>query len=204
MMKVMSRDFTLKEKVLLIIMAVILLGAVYYLVVDQPVRNAIANAKNEQENLNMELMLQQQKAMSLANMQNELDVIENIDVYGEMGSYNNSKAELDELNQLLKAAQSYNISFSNVSREGDLIRRTFSLTFTAADYEKAEDLITKLCENKWRCLISNISFVSSEKNLQQGSVNVGLTATFYETMTGGTPDSGLPQDTAEISDSSVE
>lgn len=30
-MKIMSRDFTLKEKILLLVLTVILLGAVYYL-----------------------------------------------------------------------------------------------------------------------------------------------------------------------------
>ena len=51
-MKLMSRDFTRKEKVLLLILTMILLGAVYYLAVDQPVRSAISEAVSEQENLN--------------------------------------------------------------------------------------------------------------------------------------------------------
>ena len=37
---------------------------------------------------------------------------------------------------------------------------------------------------------------SQEGDFSQGGVNVGLAATFYETMTGGTPDSGLPADTS--------
>ncbi|MFR8313253.1 MAG: hypothetical protein ACLVBP_13420 [Ruminococcus sp.] len=37
-----------------------------------------------------------------------------------MGSRNNSKAELDELNQLLQDANTYDISFSDVTRDGDL------------------------------------------------------------------------------------
>ena len=195
-MKVMSRDFTLKEKILLIILTAILLGAVYYLAVDRPVRSALSEAASQQENLNTELLVLQQKAAALAKMQNELNTIQGNASYGQMGSYNNAKAELEELNQVLQDADTYDISFSNVTRDGDLIRRTFSLTFSASDYNKAEDLITRLCEGQWRCLISNINFVSQEKNFEEGGVNVGLSATFYETMTGGTPDSGLPADTS--------
>ena len=75
-MKLMSRDFTRKEKVLLLILTMILLGAVYYLAVDQPVRSAISEAVSEQENLNTQLLVLQQKAASLSRMQNELDIIE--------------------------------------------------------------------------------------------------------------------------------
>ena len=115
---------------------------------------------------------------------------------GQMGSYNNAKAELDELNQVLQDTDAYDVSFSNVTRDGDLIRRTFSLTFSAADYSKAEDLIKRLCEGQWRCLVSNINIVAQEGDFSQGAVNVGLSATFYETMVGGTADSGLPADTS--------
>lgn len=195
-MKIMSRDFTLKEKILLLILTVILLGAVYYLAVDQPVRSAISEAMNEQDNLNTELLILQQKAATLSRMQTELETIQGNASYGEMGSYNNAKAELEELNQVLQDADSYDISFSNVTRDGDLIRRTFSLTFSAADYAKAEDLIKRLCEGQWRCLVSGINIVSQEGDFAAGAVNVGLSATFYETMTGGTPDSGLPADTS--------
>lgn len=195
-MKIMSRDFTLKEKILLGILTVILLGAVYYLAVDQPVRSALSEAASEQENLNTELLVLQQKAATLSRMKNELETIQGNATYGQMGSYNNAKAELDELNQVLQDTDAYDVSFSNVTRDGDLIRRTFSLTFSAADYSKAEDLIKRLCEGPWRCLVSNINIVAQEGDFAQGAVNVGLSATFYETMVGGTADSGLPADTS--------
>ena len=195
-MKIMSRDFTLKEKILLGILTVILLGAVYYLAVDQPVRSALSEAASEQENLNTELLVLQQKAATLSRMKNELETIQGNATYGQMGSYNNAKAELDELNQVLQDADTYDVSFSNVTRDGDLIRRTFSLTFSASDYSKAEDLIKRLCEGQWRCLVSDINIVAQEGDFAQGAVNVGLSATFYETMVGGTEDSGLPADTS--------
>lgn len=200
-MKIMSRDFTLREKILLLILAFILLAALYYLAVDQPVRDAVSRAKSQQESLNTELTVLQQKAAVLSRMQNELDTLEKDGTYGEMGSYNNANAELDELNQILQDAKSYDISFTDISREGNLVRRSFSLTFAAEDYAKAEDLITRLYQGKWRCLVSDIRFLADGSNLEEGAVNVGLTATFYETMEGGTPDSGLPADT--LSDSSA-
>ena len=195
-MKIMSRDFTTREKIMLLILTLILLAAGYYVVVDQPIRTAINEARSQQEELNTELMFLQTKAAALSSMQSELDSIEQGESLGKMGSYNNSKAELDELNRLLKAADTYDISFSNVTRDGDLIRRAVSLTFSASDYDKAAELVKSLCSGEWRCIVSDIRVVGEEDDLRAGKVNVGVTATFYETMQGGSADSGLSADTA--------
>lgn len=149
-MKIMSRDFTTREKIMLLVLTLILLAAGYYAVIDQPIRTAINEAKSQQ----------------------------------------------DELNQLLQDANTYDISFSDVTRDGDLIRRSFSLTFSASDYDKAADLVNRLCTGEWRCIVSDLRYVAAGDDLNTGSVNVGVTATFYETMQGGKADSGLPADTS--------
>ena len=43
-MKVLSRSFSLKEKILLLLLSLILVGLAYYQFVDQPVRSALATA----------------------------------------------------------------------------------------------------------------------------------------------------------------
>lgn len=203
-MKIMSRDFTMREKIMLLVLTLILLAAGYYVVVDQPIRTAINEAKSQQDELNTELMLLQTKAASLSRMQSELDSIEQDGGLGKMGSYNNSKAELDELNQILKDANTYDISFSDVTRDGDLIRRSFSLTFSASNYDKAAELVKSLCSGEWRCIVSDINVAGEGDDLNVGSVNVGVTATFYETMQGGKADSGLPADTSAAADAAGE
>ena len=199
-MKIMSRDFTLREKILLLVLAVIVIIGFYYIGVDQPVRDAVNQAKSQQDALNTELTILQAKADSLTRMQSEMEEIQKDETLGEMGSYNNSKAELDELNQILQDADSYDIRFSDVTRDGNLIRRAFSLTFSAADYDKAQELVERLCTNQWRCLVSDIRFAAKGDNLEDGGVNVGVTATFYETMVDGKADSGLPADTSGSED----
>lgn len=74
-MKIMSRDFTVREKIMLLVLTLILLAVGYYLVVDQPIRTAINEAKSQQEELSTEMMLLQTKAASLSRMQSELDSI---------------------------------------------------------------------------------------------------------------------------------
>lgn len=194
-MKVLSRDFTLKEKILLLILCLILLAFTYYQFVDRPVRLAISNAEAERAALEDELVAVQLKLGKLRNMQEEMDSIAADEKVSVMGSYNNSKAEIDMLNDVLEAADRYSISFSNVTRTGDQIRRNFSLQFSTNDYDMVTKILTELVSGENRCLLSDIR-CSSDGNVLDGKISVSVTATFYETMVGGTPDSGLPKDSA--------
>ena len=46
-MKAFSRSFTLKEKILLLLLSLVLIGLAYYQFVDQPVRSALVQAQAE-------------------------------------------------------------------------------------------------------------------------------------------------------------
>ena len=195
-MHALSRDFTTREKVILVILIIFLIGFAYYQFVDKPIRNNLEKAEAEAASIQTEITAVNTKIAALERMKNELDSItaENRSSY--MASYNNSKAELKLLNDVLSAATQYSISFANVTRNGDQIRRDFSLQFTAPDYKSMRDIILSLTSVEFRCLIGNMSCNISKTlhrdNTEYGEYVVNATATFYETMVGGVPDSGLP------------
>lgn len=202
-MKVLSRDFTLRESILIGVLAVILVVLVYYQFVDQPVRTAINSANAEKQSLQVELDAVRVKVEKVNTMQAELDGIEQSGKTSRMESYNNSKAELALLNDILVSAQNYSISFADVTRDGDQIRRSFTLSFTAQDYATVEKILAELANSPYRCLVGDISCSGAMHAAGEGSVSVSLTATFYETMVGGTPDGGLPADTAAENDQAI-
>ena len=111
-----------------------------------------------------------------------------------MGSYNNSKAEVAFLNDILAQTENYSISFSDVTRNGEQIRRYFVLQYQTKNYAAAEEITRKLCEGEYRCLVGDVKCnVSTD-----GKVTINESATFYETMAGGTPDAGLPENNASV------
>ena len=192
-MKIMSRNFTRSEKALLIVLAVFLLGLVYYWFVDQPVRESVANSEAEAASIRAELDAVQLELQRLERMQEELDDLEGSGKASWMGSYNSSEEELRVLNDVLSKTIQYSINFSNVTRNGDQIRRNFSLQFTTLDYAAASDIIGQLEDGDYRCIIGDtLCSVDSD-----GKVTIHAAATFYETMVGGTPDAGLPEEKAE-------
>ena len=193
-MKVLSRSFTLKEKILLLLLSLILVALAYYQFVDQPVRSALAQAQAEADSLSMELTAVTAKLTTMRNMRAELDDVTAGGKASEMGSYNNSKAEIAMLNDVLSEALQYSITFSNVTRSEDQIRRNFSLQLTASSYESMEHIINSINESHYRCLIGDLQCRAfRDKYVLHGNLSVNATATFYETMVGGTPDAGLPE-----------
>ena len=211
-MKVLSRDFTLREKILLIVFCLILLALAYYRFVYVPCSDAIANARADRDMYQTELLSAMTKEAQLRRMKTELDSLGELQETSRMDSYNNSKAELSLLNSVLEAADKYSVSFASVTRDGDQIRRNFSLQFTTGSFDAAKQIIACLSESEYRCLIGDMQYTKTLLRAEEGEtftggqwidgvyyfnvITVATTATFFETMYGGTPDAGLPADRA--------
>ena len=191
-MKIMSRDFTLAEKLLMVALVIILLGLVYYRFVDQTVRETITNNEAEAAMLQQELDGVQQRLMRLQSIKSDLDSLEEAGNLSWMGSYNNEKEEVVFLNDILADTLRYSISFANVTRTGDQIRRSFTLQYTTVDYKAAQDIILNLCHGKNRCLVGDMQCRYDNNR----NVTISCSATFYETMVGGTADAALPASSA--------
>ena len=192
-MRALSRNFTSREKVLLVVLSIILLGLLYFLLIDRPVRNGLIEAQNDKEQLQMERDMLNLKIAQLESMEMELDELVHSDKVSIMASYNNSKEEIRFLNDILAGTLQYTVDFSGVTRDGDQIRRDFSLEFTAKNYADACEVLNKLNNSHYRCLIGTVIVSSKEKDIQKGAIMVKAAATFYETMVGGIEDAGLPQ-----------
>ena len=191
-MKIMSRDFTNKEKVLLVILALILVALAYYYFVDRNVRSTIVAADAECEQLQTELDAVQQKIAHLQSLQNAMDELEASGNLTWMGSYNNGKAEVAFLNDILADTLKYSVTFSNVTRNGNQIRRNFTLQYQTLDYLSAQNIMDRLNQGENRCVLGDVKCTMDA----DGRVTINQNATFYETMVGGAPDAGLPVDSA--------
>ena len=199
-MKNMNREFTTREKLLILLLCLILVGLAYYQFVDQPVRTALNNAHAERDSLLTELTAVNAKLTVMRRMRDEMEDITAGGTVSEMKSYNNSKPEIALLNDILRGTPDYTITFADVTRDNDQIRRNFSLTFVSDKYESIQRIVKQLSESPYRCLIGDLKIsVTRGKTMAEGPINVNATATFFETMVGGVVDAGLPATSAAAS-----
>ena len=193
-MKVLSRDFTTKEKILLVILAVILVGLTYYQFFDQPVRKATDEAIAEKANLETELVTLEARLANLKKMQAELDSMEGMENVRIMPSYNAIKQIHSLLNDVL-GTLGYSLTFNNATRSGDQVRQRITMSFRCPDLDTAVRVLTDLQNGEFRCLIEDLSVSMATNNSNTDideRVSVSTTITFYETMVGGTLDPGIP------------
>ena len=194
-MSVLSRDFSTREKVILLILLLFLVGFAYYQFVDKPVRESLAAAEAETEKLQTELTSVRNRIATLQRMRDEIDDVTSGGLNSYMPSYNNSREELRLLNDILSRTTQYTITFTGLTRSGDQIRRNFTLQFTASDYDVMRAVIGDLTGSEMRCLIGDLrcSLVTDRyRDWVDGVISVNCSAVFYETMVGGEPDAGLP------------
>ncbi len=199
MNNIFTREFSTREKALLVVLGLIIIAALYYLLIYQPVTESINRAENNAASLETQLVSLDTKVFQIKRMQQSIEeYANNGHIVSIMPSYNAGKQELVFLNSTLAASKDYYVGFTNITRERNQIRREFSLRFTVDSYSDAEDILNILEHSDLRCLISDFTVkpVEQDKTVEDGEVEASCVATFYETMFGGVADAELPEDSA--------
>ncbi|WP_029324014.1 hypothetical protein [Butyrivibrio sp. AE3004] len=194
-MNIINRAFTKTEKILLLILLIVIIAASYYLFVSTPIEQGIDSAKQEQNALSTELDATQNKISRMQSMSDEINASKKAEL-SYLPSYNAGKQELDFLHETLNRTMDYNVRFTKLTREGDLIRREWEMGFTVPHFYEAEKIIEKLEGSEIRCLVDDMVVTPFQlgTNINNDAVTVKLTGTFYETMHDGVPDQELPED----------
>ena len=199
-MNILTREFSTREKILLFVLGVIILGVLYYLFIFQPVTESTKRAEDNAQQLESQLAMLNAKVAQIKKMQKSIEeYADNGHIVSIMPSYNAGKQELVFLNSTLAASNDYYVGFTDITREGNQIRREFSLKFTVDHFGEAENIMNVLEHSDLRCLISDFTVkpVEQDATVENGEVEVSCVATFYETMFGGVADAELPEDSAE-------
>lgn len=187
----LSKVFSRREKALLIVLAVLLLIAVYLYAVHFPVTAGMEQARMEKDTLTMELTVLEARQTRMEQMQAELERVWGDDHYVRTPAYDNLEQLMTFLNTLLSTAQDYDVQFGELirSEETAVIRRTMELTATCGSYEQARALVLGLQDCPYRCLLDALSMMPVRADgsgrdrtapLTDGAVQVTVSATFYE------------------------
>ena len=187
----LSKQFTRREKVLLIILALLLLFAVYFLAVHRPVTEALDRIQAESETVSADLMVLEAKQQHMEQMQKELDEILAQPNVAEIPTYDNLQQVMNFLNTVLHSANEYSLSFQSLQQQEDnsILRRAMQMTFVTLSYKEARDMISQLQNCPYRCQLSDFSIAPATADgqsrdtvaaLLDGPVQVTLTVTFFE------------------------
>ena len=171
------RKLTFREKVLLVLLAVMALicGYVFLFHLPTQARDAQLNSRIQES---QDLLAQTQAlADRQREMEAELEALQAQDPAPRpMPDYDNLQAVMVELNRVLADAQTYTLRFSSAQPEGDVMARRVELPFTCGSYADAHAILQRLHDSQLRCRLEDLSIVQGE----DGSVQVDAAAVFYE------------------------
>ena len=181
----LSKSFSRREKILLLVLVVLLLCSLYALCVSRPVTNGIIKANAEIEDCVMTSSILEARLQKLEAMKNELEEQKNGESeLAEVPEYDNLQNIIAFLNGVLGTAQDYTINFGSITmnEEGTIAKRAVSISFKADSYESAKAAVEKLEGYKYINRITNlvISPLDKDLDIMSGPVSVTLTIDFFE------------------------
>ncbi|MBR3570934.1 MAG: type II secretion system protein M [Oscillibacter sp.] len=190
-MKILSRDFTVWEKLVLLVLVIALMALGYYRLIDQPVRQGIEEAHAQRDKLQADLADVNRRISDYETRVAELDEARELRQF--MPSYNGSEEELQILNGILSASDNYSLNVEKITLEGNQIRRKFSFSFSVPDFESVRGIFARLSASRVRCLIGNVDCSGLSKNADGTSISVRADGAFYETLSDATSDVALEE-----------
>ena len=180
----MNRAFSTREKVLLVILALLLIGVGYFKLLLEPINESIDHytqlAASEQD-----AMLQSTaQLVQLRLMEQELEAIFESGEAVPLPAYDNAEKLLVELNHILAESTDYTLNFGTAEtlNGGYIVRRPLSLQFSAKNYAAARSILRALHDSANVNQISDLS-VSLPEDSEKG-VQVTCSVTFYELKNG--------------------
>ena len=171
----MKNAMTLREKVMLGILGVLVLVLGYYYLVYIPMKEETEQYKQEYITVDDTLLVVEAKVMKMMKMQEEIDAIKagNAEGNKELPKYDNRQNLMSQLSAILAKTDKYNITFGSVTGDGTTNERQVTLNYACSDYASAKAILQEIYAGQYPCSFGNVNF-SNE------GATVAINITYYE------------------------
>lgn len=173
----MKKTFSTREKIMLGILIVLLVGLLYFNFILTPINDRVSALKSQIADEQTMIDTSMPQMMRLNRMKAELEVLKSDSEAKAIPEYDNVQKVMDELHLILSSAGSYTLNFNGTSVSESIVRRPIGMTFTAANYAQARDIIDRLDASAYTSQISDLS-VTNKPDGEGTEVNLNIT--FYE------------------------
>lgn len=175
----MKKQLTPREKVLMVILAVLMVVCVYYYAFQSPTTARILSLMTESAALDEQILMVNEKVARMNEMKTELDAIASgeMGVVKELPEYDNSNNVLKDMSKILEGVNSYNVNFHEEEIEENTVRRQISLTYNSNTYDEAKAVLNGIYESEYRTLIKNVNIL---RDVDKDVCDVTVEFTYYE------------------------
>ena len=176
----MRHVFTTREKVLLVILAVLVIAVGYWKLILTPINDSIADLNAQTASEQDAILTNSARLSRMRQMQQELETLLADPDAKPLPDYDNSERLLVELNTILSGTVDYTLSFGStyLLEDGGSI---IWLEYTCGSYTAARTVMDALHGSDYVNLISDVTL---DLDAQHGT-RVNLTITYFELQSTG-------------------
>lgn len=177
----LMRNFTKREKTVLLLLVIFLLVGLYFLVIHFPVTTRLEEIDAEMAMIEDETNIAIVKGQLYVNMKNELKDIFALpfDKITVMPAYDNQTTLFYNYQNIFDNLHP-DINFGDVEFEGNVAMRNVSFTVTVSSFEEAKTFVNNLTGTGFRCLLENITVTPAEGSLENDAITLSGNIMFYE------------------------
>lgn len=174
----MNRKLTLRERMMLLALALIVIALGYYNLLLRPINEQIAEYNSNTEIEQAELATDMALLAKKSKMESALTEFRKNTDAKPIPLFDNSQKLMLELYEALADATDYSLGFSQGTKtEGYIILRPISITFSTGTYAQSRAIIDALCESEYMNKISDLNIQTSSS---RAGVQTSLVITYFE------------------------
>lgn len=186
------KKLTKREKILLAVLLVVIIGVSWYKFIYEPVNGKIEKLNSDFNSEQTELTALTPKIQLKKEMQAAVEEIKASGSAERIPEYDNSKELMVALNKIMSTAKSYSIDFGEASQDDYIFIHKILLTFSTDTYKQARQIINRLTSETFVNQISDVIIVDESRNYTARNAKgetvtkvdeetrVNLTITFFE------------------------
>lgn len=171
------RKLSVRERGLLICLAVVAVISGYVLFFHMPITQKIEGLQLEVEQAEKLDAQLETKLTEQRQMEQELEelFVQGNKIY-QMPKYDNLQMVMIELHRILTNCQEYSLTFGSEQGEDNIFRRYVTIPFTCANYQQTKNILLQLHDSHLRNFLSDVQITQND----DGTVHTTAVLTFFE------------------------
>ena len=183
----LTYTFSRREKILILVMAIILVVVAWYMLVFQRTTNEITRLEGEISTTQSQITIEQGRLAQMNAMKAAIEQYKASGVAAHpVPNYDNVTAVMSELNAVLARTAAYSLSFDALDRDtsSEYVLRGVRADYTCDSMATAESVVTDLANGPYPCSIDSVSITdgaaSSSRVSSSGTVSASIHITYFE------------------------
>ncbi|MCH3968034.1 MAG: hypothetical protein PHR15_08995 [Atopobiaceae bacterium] len=173
----LTYTFSKREKVLIVLLALILIAMAWYELVFKGVQEQTSALEQQIADAQDTLTIDTAKVQQMTTMQKAVDSYE---AAGSAASttpkYDNIKNVMSTLDTALSGTASYSLSFDDLdTTQAGVVRRGVSVSFGCDTYDAAKAVISTLADGPYTCSVDSFTIATASSKKTSSTIGTGNT-----------------------------